>query len=57
MSDLAARPFPDRETLLEGVKTVLGKYTGTAVTVRQLYYRLVAGGVIPNNLTRTSSQR
>jgi len=36
--------------LLAATKNVLDQYTGTAVTVRQLYYRLVAGGIIPNNL-------
>ena len=46
---LQARPFPDRETLLKAVKEILARYRGTAVTVRQLYYRLVAAGVIPNN--------
>lgn len=40
--------FPDRSTLLSAVRGVLDQYSGTAVTVRQLYYRLVAGGVIPN---------
>lgn len=45
-----AVPFPDRDALLEGVKGVLAQYSGTAVTVRQLYYRLVAAGLIPNNL-------
>ncbi len=43
-------PFPSREVLLAGVKKVLATYAGTAVTVRQLYYRLVAGGIVPNNL-------
>jgi hypothetical protein len=50
MSAPATRAFPARGELLAGVKGVLAKYTGTAVTVRQLYYRLVAGGIIPNNL-------
>jgi hypothetical protein len=50
MSDIAARPFPGRDDLLAGVRKVLAQYSGTAVTVRQLYYRLVAAGVIPNNL-------
>lgn len=43
------RPFPSRETLLPAVRAILGKYEGTAVTVRQLYYRLVAAGVLPNS--------
>lgn len=42
--------FPGRDELLSGVKGILAQYTGTAVTVRQLYYRLVAAGLIPNNL-------
>jgi hypothetical protein len=49
MSAALPRVFPDRETLLSGVQEVLAKYEGTAVTVRQLYYRLVAAGLIPNN--------
>lgn len=46
----AAVAFPDRATLLAAVRSILSQYAGTAVTVRQLYYRLVAGGIIPNNL-------
>lgn len=42
--------FPDRTTLLAATRRVLTQYEGTAVTVRQLYYRLVAGGIIPNVL-------
>jgi hypothetical protein len=45
-----AVPFPDRATLLAAVRRILAQYEGTAVTVRQLYYRLVAAGKIPNNL-------
>lgn len=41
--------FPDRKTLFSNVKSVLEAYSGIAVTVRQLYYRLVARGIIPNN--------
>jgi hypothetical protein len=46
----AAAVFPDRASLLGSVRSVLSKYAGTAVTVRQLYYRLVAAAVIPNSL-------
>lgn len=42
--------FPNRPTLLQNVRAILQQYQGTAVTVRQLYYRLVAAGVIPNVL-------
>ena len=42
--------FPERKTLFNSVQSVLAAYNGNAVTVRQLYYRLVAGGVIPNNI-------
>lgn len=42
--------FPGRAELLGAVRGILDQYAGTAVTVRQLYYRLVAGGFIPNNL-------
>lgn len=42
--------FPERKTLYSSVQSVLAAYNGTAVTVRQLYYRLVAGGIIPNNI-------
>lgn len=37
-----------RDKLLSAVKAKLAEYAGTAVTVRQLYYRLVADGVFPN---------
>jgi hypothetical protein len=50
MSPASQVPFPSRDILLAGVKQVLATYAGTAVTVRQLYYRLVAAAVIPNNL-------
>ena len=46
----AAVPFPPRAKLLGGVKQLLAQYAGTPVTVRQLYYRLVAGGIIPNTV-------
>jgi len=39
---------PTRAALLEPVQNVIATYSGTAITVRQLYYRLVAAGVIPN---------
>ena len=42
--------FPTREVLLAGVKAKLAEFEGTAITLRQLYYRLVAAGIIPNNL-------
>jgi hypothetical protein len=42
--------FPSREALLGPVQRLLKQYAGTPVTVRQLYYRLVAGGVIPNTV-------
>lgn len=42
--------FPPRAVLLTAVQKVLAQYAGTPVTVRQLYYRLVAGGIIPNNV-------
>lgn len=42
--------FPPREELLGAVRTVLAQYAGTAVTVRQLYYRLVAAKAIPNTI-------
>ncbi|MCL4336235.1 MAG: hypothetical protein M1344_03275 [Candidatus Thermoplasmatota archaeon] len=42
--------FPERKNLFTSVQAVLAAYNGTAVTVRQLYYRLVAGGIIPNNI-------
>jgi hypothetical protein len=45
-----AAVFPGREQLLESVRTVLDQYEGTAVTVRQLYYRLVAAHAIPNSV-------
>ena len=44
-----AVPFPSRAILLAGVKTKLKEFEGTVVTLRQLYYRLVAAGIIPNN--------
>jgi hypothetical protein len=47
---VAARPFPSADVLLPAVKSILATYEGTAVTVRQLYYRLVGAGVIPNSL-------
>jgi hypothetical protein len=50
MSRPAAAIFPTRRELLGGVKGVLAQYEGTAVTVRQLYYRLVAAHLIPNSL-------
>jgi hypothetical protein len=43
-------PFPPRAKLLKAVADLLKQYRGTPVTVRQAYYRLVAGGVIPNHL-------
>lgn len=43
-------PFPKREALYGAVTEVLAQYAGTPVTLRQLYYRLVAAGTIPNNL-------
>ena len=46
---LEAVEFPSKEKLLSAVKAILEEYKGTVVTVRQLYYRLVAAGVIPNN--------
>ena len=42
--------FPKRAILLEAVKAKLAEFAGTAVTLRQLYYRLVAAGAIPNNI-------
>jgi hypothetical protein len=42
--------FPERTVLLASVQSILETYSGTPVTVRQLYYRLVAAGVIPNAL-------
>ena len=36
--------------LLSSVKGVLQTYQGTPITIRQLYYRLVAAGTIPNNI-------
>ena len=36
--------------LLSSVKTILEQYSGTPITIRQLYYRLVAAGTIPNNI-------
>jgi hypothetical protein len=50
MTRPAAAVFPPREQLLESVRAVLAQYPGTAVTVRQLYYRLVAAAAIPNSL-------
>jgi hypothetical protein len=51
MSERAtAASFPPREELLAGVQGVLAQYEGTAVTVRQLYYRLVSAHITPNNL-------
>ena len=47
---MPAVQFPDRTTLLAATRRVLAQYEGTAVTVRQLYYRLVAGAIIPNVL-------
>ena len=38
------------DEFLFSVRNVLDQYSGTPVTIRQLYYRLVAGGVIPNNI-------
>ncbi|HEV2120583.1 MAG TPA: hypothetical protein VGS11_10855 [Candidatus Bathyarchaeia archaeon] len=49
MSSVQAVPFPKREILLAAVKSKLQEFSGMVVTVRQLYYRLVAAGVIPNN--------
>ncbi len=46
----SAAIFPERAALLAAVQRILAQYEDTAVTVRQLYYRLVAGGIIPNNL-------
>ncbi len=48
MTRPAAAIFPPREELLAGVEGVLAQYTGIPVTVRQLYYRLVAARLIPN---------
>ena len=39
----------DRLTLLGNVRAVLTEYEGTLITKRQLYYRLVANGCIPNS--------
>jgi hypothetical protein len=41
---------PSREALLQPVQQLLAQYSGTPVTVRQLYYRLVAAGTIPNTV-------
>lgn len=38
-----------REERLEQVKTILGQYRNTPITVRQLYYRMVANGYVPNS--------
>lgn len=50
MSSVETVTFPKREVLLEAVKAKLTEFAGMVVTLRQLYYRLVAAGVIPNNL-------
>ncbi len=42
--------FPNRAALFSAVNSVLAEYSNTQVTVRQLYYRLVARGAIPNNI-------
>ena len=42
--------FPTRTELLTGVQTVLSQYAGIPITVRQCYYRLVAAGIIPNEV-------
>ncbi|MDG6935126.1 MAG: hypothetical protein JRN68_10595, partial [Nitrososphaerota archaeon] len=40
----------DKEGLLDWTKRILQDYAGVAITKRQLYYRLVANGVIPNTI-------
>lgn len=45
---VAAVEFPKRPELLVAVRALLDSYDGK-FTVRQLYYRLVAAGIIPNN--------
>lgn len=45
-----AAEFPGRDALFAAVESVLGTYGATQVTVRQLYYRLVAAGKIPNSV-------
>ena len=39
-----------KEDLLDWTKRILQDYSGVPVTKRQLYYRLVANGVIPNTI-------
>lgn len=45
-----AAEFPGRDELLAAVEQILETYGSTQVTVRQLYYRLVAAGKIPNSI-------
>lgn len=45
---MVAEGWPGPEEVFSAVKLVLAKYRGTPITVRQLYYRLVAGGIISN---------
>jgi hypothetical protein len=43
-------PAGDTSTHIAAVRSTLAEYSGTPITVRQLYYRLVAGGVIENSI-------
>lgn len=43
-----AEGWPGPEAVFSAVREVLTKFRGTPITVRQLYYRLVAGGIISN---------
>lgn len=39
-----------KATIVSGAKNIISQYGGMRLTVRQIYYRLVASQVIPNNI-------